>query len=71
MHSQLFAGSDAGLLDRRQAAAYLGVTPHTLAIWACTQRYPLPYVRVGRLAKYRKEDLDAFIDKNTIPAPSA
>lgn len=71
MESLLFAGSIPGLLDRRQAAAYLGVTPHTLAIWACTQRYQLPYVRVGRLAKYRKEDLDAFIEKNTITAPAA
>jgi hypothetical protein len=66
MQSLSFPGPDAGLLDRRQAAAYLGITPHTLAIWACTQRYPLPYVRIGRLAKYRKEDLDAFIANNTI-----
>ncbi len=27
------------LLTRREAAAYLGVTPETLAVWASTRRY--------------------------------
>jgi excisionase family DNA binding protein len=57
------------LLTRRQAAAYIGVQPHTLAVWACTHRQPLPYVRIGRLVKYRKADLDAFIESN-ICSPS-
>lgn len=54
------------LLTRRQAADYLGVTPRTLAVWACSKRYQLPYVKVGRLVKYRQEDLDAFIEQRTI-----
>ncbi|MBS2005759.1 MAG: helix-turn-helix domain-containing protein [Cyanobacteria bacterium SZAS TMP-1] len=52
------------LLSRADAAAYLGVAKQTLAIWACTKRYDLPYVKVGRLVKYRKADLDQFIAKN-------
>jgi excisionase family DNA binding protein len=52
------------LLTRKEAAAYLGVQPHSLAVWACTKRYPLPFVRIGRLVKYRKSDLDAFIESN-------
>lgn len=52
------------LLTRRQAAAYLGVTEHTLAVWKCTKRYDLPCVKIGRLVKYRKSDLDAFIQNN-------
>lgn len=52
------------LLTRREAAAYLGVSEQTLAIWKCTGRYSLPYVKIGRLVKYRKHDLDAFISRN-------
>ena len=52
------------LLSRREAAAYLGLSEQTLAIWKCTKRYDLPYVKIGRLIKYRKADLDAFIEKN-------
>ena len=57
---------DAQLLSRRQAAVYLGVSEQTLAIWKCTNRYALPVVKVGRLAKYRKSDLDAFVNKRTV-----
>lgn len=55
----------AQLLTRKQAADYIGVKPHTLAAWACNRRYDLVYVKIGRLVKYRKADLDAFIQKNT------
>jgi excisionase family DNA binding protein len=54
------------LLTRKQAAEYLGITPRTLAVWACVKRYPLPYVKVGRLVKYRRADLDAFIARRTV-----
>lgn len=52
------------LLSRREAAAYLGVSEQTLAIWKCCGRYGLSYVKIGRLVKYRKADLDAFIANN-------
>jgi excisionase family DNA binding protein len=54
------------LLTRKEAAHYLGVTESTLAVWACTKRYNLTYVKVGRLVKYRRADLDAFISRRTI-----
>ena len=50
------------LFSRVEAAAYLGIAPNTLAVWACTGRYPIPMVKIGRLAKYRKRDLDQFIE---------
>lgn len=52
------------LFTRTEAAHYIGVKPQTLAVWACHQRYPLPMIKVGRLVKYRKTDLDAFLDAN-------
>lgn len=54
------------LLTRKEAASYLGVTPETLAVWHSTKRYPLPMVKIGRLCKYKKSDLDAFIALRTI-----
>lgn len=53
------------LLSRKEAAKYLGISEQTLAIWKCTKRYDLPFVKIGRLIKYKKADLDAFIFKNT------
>jgi len=41
------------LLSRKEAADYLGVTEQTLAIWKCTGRYNLAYVKIGRLVKYK------------------
>lgn len=58
--------SQSELLTRDEAAKYLGVTPCTLAIWASVKRYDLPYVKIGRLVKYRLKDLDAFIARRTI-----
>lgn len=54
------------LFTRKEAAIYLGVKPETLDNWACTKRYGLKFIKVGRLCKYRKEDLDAFLNQRTI-----
>ena len=53
------------LLTQAQAAEILGVTPGTLSVWRCTKRYNIPYIKVGRLVKYRKSALDAFLDRRT------
>lgn len=63
--SKLFR-TKTDLFTRKQAAEYLGVTPRTLAVWACVKRYDLPYVKIGRLVKYRRADLDAFIERCTV-----
>lgn len=51
------------LLDDAQAAAALGLRPSTLSVWRSTGRYALPYVKVGRLVRYRAGDLAAWLDK--------
>lgn len=56
--------ANSTLLTRREAAAYLGVAEQTLAVWKCTGRRSLPFVKIGRLVRYRKADLDAFILKH-------
>ena len=66
MTLQSLIRSQGDLLTRAEAAAYLGVAARTLAIWHCTRRYGLPVVKIGRLAKYRKKDLDEFIARRTV-----
>lgn len=57
---------ESELLSRKDAAKYLGVTEHTLAVWKCTKRYALPVVKIGRLVKYKRSDLDSFISRQTL-----
>ena len=54
------------LFTPSEAAAYIGVTENTLSVWRCVGRYNIPFVKVGRLVKYRKSALDAFLDRRTI-----
>lgn len=54
------------LLDRPDAAAYIGVRTQTLATWASSGRYKLPFIKVGRAVKYRVSDLDAFLAARTV-----
>jgi len=50
------------LLTPAQAAEILGVTIGTLAVWRCTARYPLSFVKIGRRVKYRLADINNFIE---------
>lgn len=63
----VFIAYDAGpLLDRRGAAAYLGIKPETLKKWTTERR--ITFVRIGGLNKYHRDDLEAFIASNRVVA---
>ncbi|MEJ1372591.1 MAG: helix-turn-helix domain-containing protein [Candidatus Sedimenticola sp. (ex Thyasira tokunagai)] len=51
------------LIQPGQAASILGLTPGTLQVWRSTGRYNLPFVKVGGRVMYRKEDVQAFIER--------
>ncbi|WP_308388644.1 helix-turn-helix domain-containing protein [Acidithiobacillus sp. AMEEHan] len=51
------------LLVPKQTAQVLGVKASTLQNWRATGRYNLPFVKVGRLPKYRIGDLVDWIGK--------
>ena len=51
-------------MTRKEAASYLGIKEQTLALWAHAHRYDLPYYKIGRHAKYKREYLDSFIERN-------
>ncbi|MGC8592347.1 helix-turn-helix domain-containing protein [Acidithiobacillus sp.] len=48
-------------INEAQASAVLGVRPATLCNWRCTGRYALPYIKTGRLVRYRTRDLAEWI----------
>jgi excisionase family DNA binding protein len=56
------------LLATEEVAAILGVKVETLAIWRHTKRYNLPFVKVGRLCRYRPEDVERFVSARTVGA---
>lgn len=50
------------LLTPIEVAKILGLSVETLNMWRTTKRYNLPYVKAGRMVRYRQEDVEAFID---------
>jgi len=59
---QLHAAQTVLLVDTREAARMLAVSPRKL--WAMTfEELPgLPYIRCGRLVRYSVRDLERWID---------
>lgn len=53
------------LYTRAEAAARIGVRPRTLAEWAYLKKGP-PYIKVGHLAKYDPDALDAWLKEKTV-----
>lgn len=56
---------DMGLLNTRQAADYLGLSPGTLMAWRCQQRGPT-YCKIEGSVRYRRDDLDSFAGRNVV-----
>ena len=57
------------LLDTKQAAAYLNISPATLHTWRTTKRTIIPYIKLGgKHVRYRLADLDAYIAANVVAA---
>lgn len=57
------------LLTPEDVARYLAVSVGTLNVWRATHRYPLPFVRVGRRVRYRREAVEQFLaERTTAPA---
>jgi D-aminopeptidase len=58
--------SPSARLTEDEAAEFLGVEASTLSVWRCTKRYPLPYIKVGRLVRYDLEDLVKFCESRRV-----
>lgn len=55
------------LLNEVQAAAVLGTSIGTLQVWRSTGRYKIPFVKIGRNVRYKRSDLEAWIESRTRP----
>ena len=53
------------LLDEKEAARFLDNSPGTLSVWRSTGRYNLPFIKIGRNVRYRRADLEAWLEKRT------
>lgn len=54
------------LLNPADAAEFLGVKMQTLSIWRSTGRYGIPFIKVGRAVRYRRSDLERFLESRTV-----
>ncbi len=63
--SDVYALPDDATVDPTTAAELLGVKPSTLAVWRCTGRRTLPFVKLRKI-RYRMGDLRAFISENRV-----
>ena len=51
---------------RKETAEYLRVKTDTLAVWASTKRYNLPYTKIGRSVLYKASDVIAFAESGRV-----
>lgn len=63
--------NDERMMTRVEAAKYLGLRPATLEAWASRGTVGLPFSKLGRAVRYRKRDLDQFIEARKVTAGSA
>lgn len=61
------ANQSPEILTTKQAAEYLSLAEATLMTWRCTKAVKVPFVKIGqKCVRYRKADLDAFIESNVV-----
>ena len=53
------------MVSRAQAAEFLGVTPQALSQMDARGEGP-PYARIGRVVRYRREDLLDWVESRTV-----
>lgn len=60
LQNLIAAGAD--LLDEHAAAVMLDLSPGTLRVWRSTGRYNLPFLKIGRNVRYRRADLQMWLE---------
>lgn len=58
--------TDNDLLTEQQAAEILGVNKGSLSVFRSTGRHQIPFVKVGRNVRYRRSDLEAWMEKRVV-----
>lgn len=60
---------ERGVLTYDEAATFIGCSPLTLRAWVSKGKSP-PFVRVNRLVRFRRCDLDRWLDERTVEPAS-
>lgn len=61
--------SNPQFLTRNEAAEYLNLKKTTLDAWATRGGGPM-FCKFGRAVRYRKQDLDAFVEERMVSTTS-
>jgi excisionase family DNA binding protein len=64
MNEQYFWRAMNNLLTIDEAAKYLGISKLTLYGWVSARK--VGFIKVGRLVKFKQEQLDKWIDEHTV-----
>jgi excisionase family DNA binding protein len=56
---------DEGTLSNEEGAQILGCSPGTLRVWVSQRR--VPFVKIGRLTRFLRQDLEEFIQSRRVP----
>ena len=66
--ARVLAGLDnpapGSAMDTEEAAGYIGCEPSTLRVWV--SRRTVPHLKIGRLVRFRRRDLDRWLDKKLV-----
>jgi predicted DNA-binding transcriptional regulator AlpA len=57
--------NNLNVLNEREAAEVVGCSVALMRKWRLFREGP-PYVKIGRLVRYRQADLDAFLDAHLV-----
>jgi len=71
MPIKIFRTGVSELMTRQEVAQLLEIKTQTLAKWASTKRYDLPYIKVGKAVRYRRSDVDYYLACNTVKTNNA
>ncbi len=59
------------LLSPAEVSEVLGVKEQTLAVWRCSGRHSLPFLKVGGSIRYRRADLEEWLAARTFMSTGA
>ena len=58
--------SDEALMNVNEFSKYSGFSVHTIYEWISEKRLPLPLYRFGRSVRFKKSDINAWIESHRI-----
>lgn len=66
MSTQIESSLGDELLSEAATAELLGIQPNTLSVWRVKRSHSLPFIKVGRLIRYRRQDVLSWLQRRTV-----